>query len=107
MGRARAFRGRLSVRGVVRGAGDRPRKVGWQVRQSVVEAVKEAVENGLAESQNAFVEDALLRRLKELRRDKIYSAYEEAAQDPLFMEDMRSIGEAFGDTAGDGLEAGI
>jgi hypothetical protein len=84
--------------------GDRPRKVGWQVRQSVAAAVKEAVESGAAESQNAFVEDALLRRLKELRRDTIYSAYEVAAQDPVFMEDMRSISDAFSGTAPDGLE---
>src|SRR5680860_79804 len=102
-----ASRGSPSVRGVDRRAGDRPRKVGWQVRQSVAEAVKEAVENGAAESQNAFVEDALLRRLKALRRDRIYSAYEEAAQDPIFMEDMRSITEAFSGTARDGLEGGI
>ncbi len=65
--------------------------------------IKEPVENGAAESQNAFVEDALLRRLKALRRDRIYSAYEEAAQDPIFMEDMRSITEAFSGTARDGL----
>ncbi len=103
---AGASRGRRSVRRIDRPAGDRPKKVGWQVRQSVAEAVKEAVENGAAESQNAFVEDALLRRLKELRRDKIYSAYEEAAQDPIFMEDMRSITEAFSGTVRDGLEGG-
>ncbi len=81
--------------------------MGWQVRESVVDAVKEAVEGGAAESQNAFVEDALLRRLKALRREKIYSAYEEAARDPVFMEDMRSISDAFAGTARDGLEAGL
>jgi hypothetical protein len=97
-------RGRSSVRSSGRRDGDRPKKVGWQVRRSVAEAVKEAVENGAAESQNAFVEDALLRRLKALRRDKIYSAYEEAAQDPEFMEDMRSISVAFSGTERDGLE---
>ena len=88
-----------------RGPGDdRPRKVGWQVRRSVAAAVKEAVENGWAESQNAFVEDALLRRLKELRRERIYSAYEAAAEDPVFMEEMRSITEAFSGTVRDGLD---
>ncbi|MEX2609123.1 MAG: hypothetical protein WEA24_04195 [Gemmatimonadota bacterium] len=80
--------------------------MGWQVSQSVAEAVKEAVENGAAESQNAFVENALLRRLKELRRDRIYSAYEDAAQDPVFMADMRSTSQAFSVTVSDGLEAG-
>ncbi len=95
---------RPSVRSSDRRGDDRPKKVGWQVRRSVAEAVKEAVENGAAKSQNAFVEDALLRRLKALRQERIYSAYEEAAQDPVFMEDMRSISEAFGGTVRDGLE---
>ena len=100
---AGASSGRSSLRRRGKGAGDRPKKVGWQVSRSVAEAVKEAVESGVAESQNAFVEDALLRRLKELRREKIYSAYEEAAQDPVFMEDMRSTSEAFSVTVRDGL----
>lgn len=106
-GKGRASGSRSSVRGGARGVGDRPKKVGWQVSQSVAEAVKEAVENGAAESQNAFVEDALLRRLKDLRRARIYASYEEAARDPVFMEDMRSTGEAFGFTARDGVESGV
>ena len=81
---------------------DPPRKVGWQVRQSVAKAVREAVESGAAESQNAFVEDALVRRLKELRRERLYAAYAEAARDETFMEEMRSTSEAFSGTAGDG-----
>jgi hypothetical protein len=102
----RASSGRPSLRRKGRGGGERPRKVGWQVSQSVAEAVKEAVEGGAAESQNAFVEDALVRRLKELRREKIYSAYEEAARDPAFMADMGSTSEAFNVAARDGLETG-
>jgi hypothetical protein len=104
---SRVSMGRSSARRIGDRTGDRPKKVGWQVRQSIAEAVKEAVANGAAESQNAFVEDALLRRLKALRREKIYSAYEEAAQDPVFMEDMRSVREAFSGTVRDGLEAGL
>lgn len=86
-----------------RGAGGRPKKVGWQVSRSVAEAVREAVESGAAESQNAFVEDALIRRLKELRREKIFSAYAEAAQDKAFMEDMQGTSESFDGTVRDGL----
>lgn len=97
---SRASQGRPPVRKTA----DRPKKVGWQVSESVVDAVKEAVADGAAESQNAFVEDAIRRRLKELRREKVYSAYEEAAHDPIFMEDMRSISEAFDGTVRDGFE---
>jgi phage gp16-like protein len=97
-------RSRPSVRRTATGGEDRPKKVGWQVRRSIAEAVKEAVKHGAAESQNAFVEDALLRRLKDLRREKVYSAYGAAARDPAFMEDMRSVTEAFSGTVRDGLE---
>ena len=82
---------------------DRPRKVGWQVSQSVADGVKEAVEAGAAESQNAFVEEALVQRLKELRRERVYAAYEEASEDRAFMEDMRGTTEAFSTADRDGL----
>ncbi len=76
------------------------------MRESVVLAVKEAVADGAAESQNAFVERALLRELKELRRQRVYEAYAAAAADPLFMEDMRSATAAFDVTTAEGLVPG-
>jgi hypothetical protein len=86
-----------------RSAVDPLRKTGWQVRQSVAEAVKDAVEHGAAESQNAFVERALIRELRELRRQRVYAAYADAAADPHFMADVDSISAAFDRTVGDGL----
>jgi hypothetical protein len=82
------------------------RKVGWQVRQSVADAVRDAVARGAADSQNAFVERALIRELKELRRQRVYAAYAEAAEDPLFREDMREATAAFDHTAADGISSG-
>jgi hypothetical protein len=73
----------------------------------VATAVKEAVAGGAAESQNAFVERALLRALKELRRQRVYDAYAAAAADPLFMEDMRSTTAAFDVATADGLTHGV
>lgn len=83
---------------------DPPRKTGWQVRSSVADAVRRAVEEGGAESQNAFVERALVRELRELRRRRVYEAYATAAQDPAFTSDMESLTDDFEPTAGDGLE---
>jgi hypothetical protein len=80
------------------------RKPGWQVRTSVADAVREAVEDGVAESQNALVERSVLRFLAEKRREKLYASYAEAAQDPAFMADMRSVSDAFEPTVGDGLQ---
>jgi hypothetical protein len=79
------------------------RKTGWQVRQSVADAVREAVEAGAAESQNALVERALVRELKAVRRKRVYEAYARAAADPVFMQEMRATTSAFEVTAGDGL----
>lgn len=94
---------RAGTTGRGRTAADPLRKTGWQVRQSVAEAVKDAVEQGAAASQNAFVERALIRELRELRRQRVYTAYADAAADPHFMTDMDSVSAAFDKTAGDGL----
>lgn len=80
------------------------RKPGWQVRTSVADAVRDAVAEGAAESQNALVEQALLRYLAELRREKLYSAYAEAALDPDFVADMREVSRAFDAATADGLQ---
>lgn len=104
MAKPRARRGaRRGPHRRVRPSPDPLRKAGWQVRQSVAEAVKQAVAEGAAESQNAFVERALIRELKELRRRRVYDAYAQAAADPVFREDMRATTAAFEATAGDGL----
>lgn len=85
---------------------DRPRKTGWQVRSSVAEAVRQAVEAGAAESQNAFVERAVVRELRELRRQRVYDSYAQAALDPAFREDMADVTRAFAPAVGEGLAEG-
>lgn len=88
-------------------SGDPPQKMGWQVRSSVADAVRRAVEEGVADSQNAFVERALIRELRELRRSRVYDAYSQAASDPTFLEDMSRTTREFEPAVGDGLaEAG-
>lgn len=79
------------------------RKPGWQVLTSVADAVREAVSEGAASSQNAFVEQALVRELAEVRRQKLYASYAEAARDPAFLKDMQDTADAFEATVADGL----
>jgi hypothetical protein len=96
--------GRSRARGPRRGSpSDPPRKAGWQVRSSVVEAVRQAVDEGAAESQNAFVERALIRELRELRRRRVYEAYAEAAADPVFLRDVEAVSKGFEPTTDEGL----
>jgi hypothetical protein len=80
------------------------KKTGYQIRTSVARAVRDAVDHGAAESQNAFVERALVRELKELRRRRVYDAYADAARDPDFMKEMGSLTDDYEPAAGDGLE---
>lgn len=87
-----------------RSADDPPRKPGWQVRSSVADAVRQAVDEGAAESQNAFVERALVRELRELRRRRVYDAYAAAAEDPSFTAEMEEVTREFEGTTRDGLE---
>ncbi len=94
---------RIATRRRRRSGADPLRKAGWQVHSSVAEAVKEAVDSGAAESQNVFVERALIQALKEMRRQRVYEAYAEAAADSVFMADMRSVTEDFDIVVGDGL----
>ena len=86
-----------------RSLGEPVRKPGWQIRASIAEAVRRAVESGEAESQNAFVERAIVRELQESRRKRVYAAYAEAASDPAFLEDMNAVTRAFEATVSDGL----
>jgi hypothetical protein len=73
---------------------------------STIEAVRQAVENGAAASQNEFVETAVIGFLRELRREKVYASYREAAADPAYTADMDAIGASFDTAAGDGLARG-
>jgi hypothetical protein len=84
---------------------DPRQKTGYQLRRSVVLAVRDAVHDGAAESQNAFVERALIRELQQLRKEKLASAYEEAVRDPAFMQEMHGMDAEWDVTSADGLGA--
>jgi Arc/MetJ-type ribon-helix-helix transcriptional regulator len=77
--------------------------VSYQLRESVAESVRAAVEIGAAPSANAFVEEAIIRQLKELRRERLYAAYQEAANDPEYAAEMAELTAEFDCTVADGL----
>jgi hypothetical protein len=63
------------------------------------------VEAGAAPDADSFVEDAIIARLKELRRERLYAAYEEAAQNPEYRAEMAELSAEFDSAITDGLEA--
>ena len=52
----------------------------------------------------AFVERALVRELRELRRRRVYDAYAAAARDAAFTTEQEGISRDFEPATGDGLE---
>ncbi len=76
-----------------------------RLHASVSSAIRNLVSAGNAPSAGAFIEDAVMRRLRELRQEKVYAAYAAAAEDLAFMADMTTTTEAFEAAVPDGLEA--
>jgi hypothetical protein len=52
------------------------------------------------------MEETVVAQLRQLRRARVYAAYEKAARDPVFMAEQREIAEAFDAALLDGLEPG-
>ena len=80
------------------------RTVTYQLRAGVADSVRAAVDAGVAPDANTFVEDAIVERLKELRRERLYAAYAEAASDPEYAAEMAEIDAEFDSAVGDGLD---
>jgi Arc/MetJ-type ribon-helix-helix transcriptional regulator len=78
-------------------------KKSFTLHEDVVEAANAAVGAGEAENLSAFVEAAIEEKLRRGKRERLYSAYQEAAQDPAFMGEMREVTAAFDHTGTDGL----
>ena len=83
------------------GEPDRLVTMSVQLPGSIVAAIRNAVRAGDGSSAGSFIEDAVRQRLRRLRRDRIYAAYREAADDPVFMADMLETCRVFDGAAGD------
>ena len=57
-------------------------------------------------SANAFVKEALKLKLRNVRKARLYSAYDEAADDPEFLANMGATTRVFDTTVGDELADG-
>lgn len=79
------------------------KKTSVQMHTSTIEAVRRAVSSGAAASQNEFVEAAVIARLRDLRRAKVYASYRDAAADPEYVQEMESTTGTFDPALGDGL----
>jgi metal-responsive CopG/Arc/MetJ family transcriptional regulator len=64
------------------------KKATFNLPIDVLTELDEIITQGIAPSKNALVEQALLKELKELRRQARQALWQEAAKDSLFMKDI-------------------
>ncbi len=71
------------------------KKATFSLHADVLLALDQATAGGMAESKNALVERALLRELRELRRQARQRAWEEGAKDTLLLKDVEDMEASF------------
>ncbi|MDP2917417.1 MAG: hypothetical protein Q8O16_05750 [Dehalococcoidia bacterium] len=67
------------------------KKATFNLHTDVLAALDEAMTQGIAPSKNALVEQALVKELKELRRQARKALWQEAAKDPRFLKDIKKV----------------
>jgi len=71
------------------------KKATFNLHTDVLAALDEVISEGIAPSKNALVEQALLKELKELRRQLRQRVWQEGAKDTLLLKDINDIETAF------------
>jgi len=74
---------------------EKTKKATFNLHPDVLAALDEAMAEGVAPSKNVLVERALVRELKELRRQARQAQWEEGAKDPLLLKDISEVDVAF------------
>jgi hypothetical protein len=71
------------------------KKATFNLHTDVLAAMDEIMAQGIVPSKNALVEQALVKEMKELKRRARKALWQEAANDPLFLKDIKEIEEDF------------
>jgi Arc/MetJ-type ribon-helix-helix transcriptional regulator len=87
-----------------RAKGQGSRKASFQISSTVLQAVDSVVRSGRFRSRNALLEEALREKLRELRRERLYASYDEAASNPMFLAELQATSQAFEGAMADGLD---
>jgi len=76
--------------------GGKTKKATFSLHSDVLAALDEIMALGTVPSKNALVEQALLKEIKELRRQARLTQWKEGAKDKLLLKDIEDIEAAFG-----------
>lgn len=71
------------------------KKTTFILDERIIEQAKEIIEKGTFKSMNAFVETAIKDELVSINKERIKDAIKDAANDPLFLADIREIEKDF------------
>jgi hypothetical protein len=71
------------------------RKATFNLHTDILAEMDKVMAEGIASSKNALVEQALIKELKELRRQARQKAWQEGANDHLLVKDIADVETAF------------
>ena len=71
------------------------RKFTFYLPVSLIDEIKGVIKEGIAPSQNAFVQKALMREIRRAKDKLLREEFREAADDPLFLQDLKDTEQAF------------
>jgi hypothetical protein len=71
------------------------KKATFNLHIDVLDALDEIMAQGIVPSKNALVEQALIKEVKNLRRQERKALWQEAVKDPLFLRDIEKVEEDF------------
>ena len=71
------------------------KKATFNLHTDVLDALDEIMAQGIVPSKNALVEQALIKEVKDLRRQERKALWQEAVKDPLFLRDIEKVEEDF------------
>ncbi len=75
--------------------GEKTKKATFNLHPDILVALDRAMADGAAPSKNVLVERALLKELKEVRRQARQAQWEEGAKDPVLLRDISEAEVAF------------
>ena len=71
------------------------KKATFNLHPNVLAALDKAMAEGVAPSKNVLVEQALVKELREIRRQARQARWEEGAKDPVLLKDISETEVAF------------
>jgi hypothetical protein len=75
--------------------GEKTKKATFNLHPDILVALDKAMADGAAPSKNALVERALVKELKDVRRQARQAQWEEGARDPALLRDISEVEVAF------------